>query len=578
MSAAADAENIWQRLRKRIGKAKKSYEVALRGTATIGRHHKLSTGRYTANRASSSNTAPQQYGRRQYRYYSTQSGREVLSENDQTDGEYDDEEACSCPNTPLKGFVCEAEFAFPSYRPYHHQQDIIGMKGRQTGQPIPPPKPARPQSSQLQQQPQQHVSKQQQQQYKPEYRSGDSRGTAKEGDRDFHAYHKKVSRGEIVPDPDMTDGYHEFIKGNNSHINEFSRKYIDFVTPKTFPVGPNSSVNGEKQQQICPHGVPIPSTQSEVHTNDSLIKGVDSKKSQSITDYNKKRDNQVQATPALSANTAKKRVETAPLPPLLKPSAPNKTTTESFKTSKGNEVTNSQAVKLVGNGETAALKQAVVNGAVSKKSTWDGDIKRTATTAETTPTTTATNDRKLVITTASKLKASENNTPATSSNAATTSVRPATIASSSSSSLPPSCSAAAAGPIGAAGGSICIVSEEAGKLDTACSGTSTSATSQPQLQQQQVRNKIPPKTKPKPKRGVSGLGVVDRDKRDTNTGRNSDKPNADKAENKNEMSLEIKSQQPSSNDEDPGYASVEEIPLDSPGKRKKLLNCIYGCL
>ena len=35
------------------------------------------------------------------------------------------------------------------------------------------------------------------------------------------------------------------------------------------------------------------------------------------------------------------------------------------------------------------------------------------------------------------------------------------------------------------------------------------------------------------------------------------------------MSLEIKSQQPSSNDEDPGYASVEEIPLDSPGKTKQ---------
>ena len=579
MSAAADAENIWQRLRKRIGKAKKSYEVALRGTATIGRHHKLSTGRYTTNRVPSPHTAPQHYGRRQYRYYSTRSGREVLSENDQTDGEYDDEDACSCPNTPLKGFVCEAEFAFPPYCPYHHQQDIFGMKGRQAGQPIPPPKPARPQSSQLQQQPQQpqHVSKQQlQQQYKPEYRSGDSRGTAKEGDRDFHAYHKKVSRGEIVPDPDMTDGYHEFIKGNKSHIKEFSRKYIDFVTPKTFPVGTNSSVNGEKQQQICPHGVPIPPTQSEVHTNDSLIKGVDSKKSQSVTDYNKKRDNQVQPTPAPSANTANKRVDTAP-PPLLKPSAPNKTTTESFKASKVNEVTNSQAVKFVGNGDTAAVKQSVVHGAVNKKSTWDSGNKCTATTAETTPPpppTTTTNDRKLVIAAASQLNATENNTPATS-NTTTTSVRPATIASSSSSSLPP-CSAAAAGPVGAAGGSICIVSGEAGKLDSACSGTSTSTTTQLQLQQQQVRNKIPPKTKPKPTRGVSGLSIADKDKRETNTGRNTDKPNADKAENKNEMSLEIKSQQPSSNDEDPGYASVEEIPLDSPGKRTKLLICASG--
>ena len=528
MSAAADAENIWQRLRKRFGNAKKSYEVALRGTATIGRHHKLSTGRYTANRAASPHTAPQQYGRRHYRYCSTQSGREVLSENDQTDGEYDDEEACSCPNTPLKGFVCEAEFTFPPYRPYHHQQDIIGMKGRQAGQPIPPPKPARPQASQLQQQPQQqHVSKQQQQQqYKPEYRSGDSRGTAKEGDRDFHAYHKKVSRGEIVPDPDMTDGYHEFIKGNNSHVNEFSRKYIDFVTPKTFPVGPNSSINGEKQQQICPHGVPIPSTQSEVHTNDSLIKGVDSKKSQSIKDYSKKGDNQVQPTPALSANTANKRVDTAP-PPLLKPSAPNKTTTESFRASKVNEVTNSQAVKFVGNGDTAAVKQSVVHGAVNKKSTWDSGNKCTVITGGTPPPPTTTDDRKLVITTASQLKTTENNTP-TTSNTTATSVRPATIASSSSSSLPPSCSAAAAGPVGAAGGSICIVSEEAGKLDSACSGTSTSTTSQPQLQQQQVRNKIPPKTKPKPTRGVSGLSVVDKDKKDTNTGHSTDKSNAKK--------------------------------------------------
>ena len=63
-------------------------------------------------------------------------------------------------------------------------------------------------------------------------------------------------------------------------------------------------------------------------------------------------------------------------------------------------------------------------------------------------------------------------------------------------------------------------------------------------------------------------------KGETNTGRNTDKSNEDKAENKNEMSLEIKSQQPSSNDEDPGYASVEEIPLDSPGKKTKLLICV----
>ena len=287
------------------------------------------------------------------------------------------------------------------------------------------------------------------------------------------------------------------------------------MTPKTFPVGPSSSVNGEKQQQICPHGVPIPSTQSEVHTNDSLIKGVDSKKSQSVTNYNKKRDNQVQPTPALSANTTNKRVDTAPPPPLLKPSAPNKTTTESFKASKVNEVTNSQAVKFLGNCDTAAGKQSVVHGAINKRSAWDSGNKCATTAETTTPTTiTTTNDRKFVTTAASQLNATENNTPATS-NTKTTSVRPATIASSSSPSLPPSCSAAAAGPVGAAGGSICIVSGEAGKLDSACSGTSTSTTSQPQLQlqQQQVRNKIPPKTKPKPTRGASGLSVVDTNKR-----------------------------------------------------------------
>ena len=81
-----------------------------------------------------------------------------------TDGEYDDEDACSCPNTPLRGYVCEAEFAFPPYHrnhQYHHKQDIIGMKGRQAGQPgpIPPPKPARSHSSQQQIQPQQQQVK-----------------------------------------------------------------------------------------------------------------------------------------------------------------------------------------------------------------------------------------------------------------------------------------------------------------------------------------------------------------------------------------------------------------------------------
>ena len=91
-----------------------------------------------------------------------------------------------------------------------------------------------------------------------------------------------------------------------------------------------------------------------------------------------------------------------------------------------------------------------------------------------------------------------------------------------------------------------------------------------QQHNKQVRNKIPPKTKPKPVKGVS---IADKDptkdKKDSKPDNKPSNASANNPENKNEMSLEIKSQQ-SSNDEDPGYASVEEIPLDSPG-RKHLL-------
>ena len=451
-----------------------------------------------------------------------------MSENDQTDGEYDDEDSCSCPNTPLRGYVCEAEFAFPPYqqqhrhRQYHcNQQDIIGMKGRQAGQPIPPPKPART-----------HLTQQSiQQVYKQEYNAGGSNSKVaapKEGNRNFHTYHdnKKVP-GDVVLDPDMTDGYHEFIKDSTQQVNKFSRKYIDIVTPRTYP---NSNVQNGTNEPKCPHGVPI---RNEVHTNDSMIKGLDDGKiNQSVkTDYSK---NQV-AQPTTSA-ISKPRVDT------VLAARPSVTNTESLKVSKVNEVTHSKAL-------SAGAVQVVSLTTANKKSLSEVDGSKHTT-----------YDHKLV----KVSKATDQNTKPT------TQAYSATTTSSSST--------AAAGPaVGAAGGISIEGQQEAGKSDSACSGTSV---------QPQVRNKIPPKTKPKPTRvGVVPVAPIaptvhiapivnkdltkDKDKdikdKSASGSSNATAGNNPDPENKNEMSLEIKSAQ-SSNDEDPGYASVEEIPLDSPGK------------
>ena len=129
----------------------------------------------------------------------------------------------------------------------------------------------------------------------------------------------------------MTDGYHEFIKDstNSKHVNEFfSRKYIDIVTPKTYPYVSNGA-----NEPKCPHGVPIPVTQNEVHANDSMIRELESKIKQSDTVYNKKGDhNQVQQTSATS-----KPVDTVAAQSSV-------TNTESLKASKVNEVTHSKAL------------------------------------------------------------------------------------------------------------------------------------------------------------------------------------------------------------------------------------------
>ena len=75
-----------------------------------------------------------------------------------------------------------------------------------------------------------------------------------------------------------------------------------------------------------------------------------------------------------------------------------------------------------------------------------------------------TNDRKLVATTTNKVsKASDNNT--TRASASTTTTLPSSSSSSAAASI-------TTGPADAAG--VCIVTErEAGKSDSACSGTST---------------------------------------------------------------------------------------------------------
>ncbi len=285
MSAAAIAaaesestESVWQRLRKRIGKAAKALDVAapsVQGTATIGRHHKISSKQYhphTSGRHFQYYTP--QYGHKQYRFYRT--GREVHSESEQTDGEYEDEDVTSCPNTPLNGpdsYIREAEFAFLTrggtrIRREHclccgDQREItvsVGMKGLG---PVPPPKPPRSRVPVQQQQQQlqvyHHSSQQQLQQPQPSDAQepskerqpneiAESRAEAKDGNGASPNYHEKAAagNGQLNADPDMVDGYHEFIKDSAGHMNTLTRKYIGFISPKTYPTSSSEATTAPK--------------------------------------------------------------------------------------------------------------------------------------------------------------------------------------------------------------------------------------------------------------------------------------------------------------------------------------------
>ena len=206
LSDTSSPLNILQRLRRRITKSKKSYEVAPR-SASCGRTSRRSQQKY--NHVPCSYT---QYEQRRHRH-----GREVVSENEQTDGELEDE--ClntSCPNTPLKGYISDTELTLPC-----HFQDIKVVV-RQSPSPGRNTHRSRPHNS-------------------------PSGGTT----RKPHSYKS--------PQPDVVDpGYHEFIKdgsrSGSQNIDDLSRLKVHRGP------SPLSFRSESPQGRTCPHGLTIPNT------------------------------------------------------------------------------------------------------------------------------------------------------------------------------------------------------------------------------------------------------------------------------------------------------------------------------
>ena len=213
LSDTSSPLNLLQRLRRRITKSKKSYEVAPR-SASCGRTSRRSPGKY--NRVPCSYT---QYEQRRHRH-----GREVVSENEQTDGELEDD--ClntSCPNTPLKGYISDTELTLPC-----HFQDIKVVV-RQS------PSPGR----------NSHRSRQHKSPSSNREHSGG--GTS----RNLHSFKS--------PQPDVVDpGYHEFIKdGSRSgspNIEDINRRKVHRGP------SPLSFRSESPQGRTCPHGLTIPNT------------------------------------------------------------------------------------------------------------------------------------------------------------------------------------------------------------------------------------------------------------------------------------------------------------------------------
>ncbi len=744
-SAAADtdsAENIWQRLRKRIGKAARSLDLhvtsPILGTATLGRHHRISSStrqhqkHHTLQRHRTQYYTPQ-HRHRQHRFYSQ--GREVQSENDQTDGENEDEDVCSCPNTPLKGgtFIQETEFAFPpsiSRGRCHCHCDcdgFVGMKGKQGSVgPVPPPKPPRSHLSQQkqhpgslqqpfvqqyqvnlpqpqndfktttkhQQRPQQNAtvesSKQQQQQHltKGQRQSTDRNLKPKESHGTFQDYHKAASGsgvvssgGPVTADPDMVDGYHEFIK-DSGHINTFTRKYIGLVTPKTYPQS-SSVTSTESALSDTSNGQDGVYTLSREEPFKKTLNNPSTQSTKLSANYNRiKPDSPVQqevtTPPANRTNAAAKPIDSHTAQPSVATTTPN---TRPVKANVGPP----QLVALHKRNGDIYQKRGEVNG---KRAEGDGngakangitgsngkesEVKRNVAGSHENPTATEEVSAKPEEKHAgssqfdARRKSTEvENKRATSSNAfvhpQTASMSKAT--SSDNNNSPASVAAAvgstSAGPV-VAGKAVApdVSAAEGNKRDTAFNTANFNQDKRDKTTDS--KSKVPPKTKPKPSRNVDAvklqsatvesnksavfketraeeldnpvlnvvkrveseksgfspvdseakgktLQVADPDQTKVVTDKDQDtsgvlqdsvritpdkEKNPEKESNKTgldqgskrpgngsvaaAMSLEIKTTH--NNEEDPGYASVEENPLESPGQFHSFYYCLHDVL